>query len=121
MLPEALPRHNRSQPLDPQASAAEAGPIGATERARDEPGKAAKCVVAAEHHAEARRKHEQRAEDVLLVPAPIFAQDPIARVVGREEDVVNVDANAARETWKDFEVKKVHVATGLRNVGRIDE
>ena len=80
-----------------------------------------KRVAAAEQHAERAVEHQQRANDILLVPAPVLVEHPLLRIVRRQKDVVEMDAHALPQTRQHFEAQMIHVAAGLCHVRRVQE
>ena len=65
--------------------------------------------------------HQQRLQEVLLVPTSTLPEHPILGVLVGQENVVDMDAHAAREPWKHLEVQVIDVAARLANMRRVDK
>src|SRR5207302_10594114 len=74
----------------------------------------------AEHDCEAVVEHEERLQQVKLVPGPPL-QDPFLRIVPREEGVVQVNYHARTKPWEDLVVDPGHLPVGLDSVAGVYE
>src|SRR5260370_578886 len=95
--------------LDPEAPAAVVRAAGIAKRIAQRGGMRRECVPASEEHAERVAEHQQCANEILLVPAPVFVERPLLRIIRREKDVVEMDAHASAQPRQHFEAQVIDV------------
>src|SRR5215475_14266641 len=81
-------------PFQPEAASAVIRAGGVVQRRAQSFGVRVVRIARTEEHLEARAEHEQRADEILLVPAAILVQHPRPRVLDRQKDIVEVDPDA---------------------------
>jgi len=60
-------------------------------------------------------------EEILLVPKATLVENPLRRILQREEDVVDMNHNPRRELGEHLEVQVVHIAAGLRDMRGVNK
>jgi len=74
-----------------------------------------------QQHLELAIERQERLQQVLLRPRQPHVHDPLARVLVREEDVVEVHDHADRQARHALQQQVIDVAAGLDRVGGVDE
>src|SRR5208283_4832801 len=91
--------------LDPEASAAVVCSVRVMQRSAQQVSVRSEGIGAAEQDPEAAAVHQQGANDVLFVPAPVVIERPCLRIIVGQEDVVEVDPYSLAQPGEHLETQ----------------
>ena len=66
-------------------------------------------------------ERQEGLEQILLSPGSTISNNPLARVLVRQEHIVDMNPYAGGQPWQQIEDDPVDVAAGFHGVRRVDE